>query len=280
MRLAAKVRELIDYMRSTTLLPGSGYRLTRTSAGTSLSVASGARAAAGPKPRDAFAISFRVDGDGVADGIEVSEGVVWATGQKVGLEPLTVTAAAVDTTETKYVYLKYTHSTLGYVSLGGLGPGAEIIFEDDALTQEEMDDDDAHSFGLLGWAVFEAGEPKTVIQLVDSAVPFADADRGHCEVWAGPGEADVPPAHFEIVYPTGEDVDGPFLRMCADPYEVNEVTGSAVWRHGGNQEDTHGEVSMKPGAEGDPLALSGGQIVELHHAKYPQGYRVLLIRRK
>lgn len=36
MKLAAKIRELIAYMRAITLVEGTGYRLTRTGAGTSL----------------------------------------------------------------------------------------------------------------------------------------------------------------------------------------------------------------------------------------------------
>lgn len=38
MKLAAKIREIIAYLRAITLVEGTGYRLTRTGAGTSLVV--------------------------------------------------------------------------------------------------------------------------------------------------------------------------------------------------------------------------------------------------
>lgn len=47
MKLAAKIREIIAYLRAITLVEGTGYRVTRTGAGTSLVVGRPRAGAAG-----------------------------------------------------------------------------------------------------------------------------------------------------------------------------------------------------------------------------------------
>jgi hypothetical protein len=210
----------------------------------------------------------------------VGAGVVNAFGAKLGHVPIPLAAAEAGVTATRYVYVRYQHSTLHYLALGAEGPGASIEFKDAVMPQDEMDEDHEASWTLLGSATFEDGEARDIVQYVEENVPALDADRGHCEIWTRVGASDVVPPHFQIVYPENEEADGPFLRMSDREDETGELTGAPSWSHGGNQTDTHGEYNVIPGSDGVPLGLSGSQIVEVNHSKYPQGYRVLLIRRR
>lgn len=206
-----------------------------------------------------------------ATGIRVSAGTVTASGGYVGHAVFDIAEQFEEVTETRLVYVKYTHDTAHIT--GGAAGSAEIVFLESAV--DEAADHEA-SYQLIGTATYTDDEPDGVSQESHGPVHFADAARGHCEILYSPDLNHGLPAHFEVV--ESEEATQPFLRLA--PLAQFGQEGGAYYA----------PISSHSGGTVDAVT-SGGDTTVLtnlndHNApngmsqeQFPQWFKIVLIRR-